>query len=55
MIALRQGKVDAVIIDDQPAKVFVSQHDDIKILDDPFELENYAMCVPRIRRSSPRP
>ena len=34
--ALKQGKVDCVIIDSQPAKVFVSKNDDLKILDDEF-------------------
>lgn len=45
VMALRQGKIDAVIIDDQPAKVFVAQNKDIVILDEPFEIENYAICV----------
>ncbi|MCL2033286.1 MAG: transporter substrate-binding domain-containing protein [Oscillospiraceae bacterium] len=45
VLALRQGKIDAVIIDDQPAKVFVSQNDDIMILEQPFEIESYAICI----------
>ena len=45
VMALQQGKVDAVVIDDQPAKVFAAQNDDIKILEEPFEVENYAICV----------
>lgn len=45
VMALRQGKIDAVIIDDQPAKVFASQNDDIKVLDEPFTVEEYAICV----------
>lgn len=45
VMALKQSKIDAVIIDDQPAKVFVSQNDDIKILEVPFAVENYAMCI----------
>lgn len=45
IMALRQGKVDAVIIDDQPAKVFASQNNDIKILTEPFAVEEYAICV----------
>lgn len=43
--ALQQGKIDAVVIDDQPAKVFASQNPDIKVLEDPFTVEDYAMCV----------
>lgn len=45
VLALRQGKIDAVIIDDQPAKVFVSQNNDIMILEQPFEIESYAICI----------
>ena len=43
--ALKQGKVDAVIIDNKPAKVFVSKNDDLKILDDPFVVEEYAIAL----------
>lgn len=43
--ALKQGKVDCVIIDNEPAKVFVEKNDDIKILDEPFVEEQYAMCL----------
>ncbi len=35
--ALKQGKIDAVIIDDQPAQTFVNQVKGLKILDEPFE------------------
>ena len=45
VMALQQGKVDAVIIDDQPAQVYVEQNSDITILPDPFEEEEYAICV----------
>ena len=43
--ALKQGKVDAVIIDNEPAKVFVSKNDDLMILDDPFTVEEYAIAM----------
>jgi polar amino acid transport system substrate-binding protein len=44
--ALKQGKIDAVVIDAQPAAVYVSQNADLKILDDEFtEEEEYALCV----------
>lgn len=43
--ALKQGKIDCVIIDSQPAQVFVSQNDDLKILDDTFEKEEYAIAI----------
>jgi len=43
--ALKTGKVDCVIIDEQPAKAFVEKNADLMILDDPFALEEYAVCV----------
>lgn len=43
--ALKQGKVDCVIIDNEPAKVFVSKNSDLQILSDPFADEDYAVAV----------
>lgn len=43
--ALKQGKVDAVLIDVEPAKVFVSNNDDLMILDDAFAVEEYAIAI----------
>lgn len=43
--ALKQGKADVVIIDEQPAKAFVEKNDDLKILPDAFADEEYAICV----------
>lgn len=43
--ALKQGKVDAVIIDNEPAKVFVSKNDDLRILEEEFAVEEYAIAV----------
>lgn len=43
--SLKQGKVDCVVIDSQPAKAFVEKNDDLKILDDTFESEEYAICI----------
>ena len=43
--ALKQGKVDAVIIDNEPAKVFVSKNDDLKILEEEFAVEEYAIAI----------
>ena len=45
VLALTQGKVDAVVIDNEPAKAFVAQNEGIKILDDPFADEDYAICI----------
>ena len=43
--ALSQGKIDAVIIDIEPAKVFVSQSEDIEILEEEFAVEEYAIAI----------
>ena len=43
--ALKQGKIDAVIIDAEPAKVFVEKNDDLEILDEPFAEEEYAIAM----------
>ena len=43
--ALKQHKVDCVIIDEQPALSFVAVNDDIKILEEEFAVETYALCV----------
>lgn len=43
--SLLTGKIDAVIIDEQPAKAFVSQNEGIKILDEKFTEEDYAAAI----------
>lgn len=43
--ALKQGKVDCVVIDEQPAKAFTERNRDLSILDDAFAVEDYAICV----------
>lgn len=43
--ALNQGKIDAVIVDREPAKVFVSDSDELKMIDKEFTLEEYAIGV----------
>ena len=43
--ALKTGKIDCVIIDQQPAEAFVEKNDDLKILSDTFDLEEYAICI----------
>ena len=43
--AMVQGKIDAVVIDVEPAKVFVSQTEGIKILDEALTVEEYAIAV----------
>ncbi len=43
--ALLTGKVDCVIIDNEPAKAFVAANEGLKILDTSYTEEEYAICV----------
>ena len=43
--ALQQSKVDAVVIDGEPAKQFVASAEGTKILDEPLTEEEYAIAV----------
>ena len=43
--ALSQGKIDAVVIDGEPAKTFVAETEGLKILDEAFTVEEYAIAV----------
>ena len=43
--ALINGQVDAVVIDNEPAKVFVQENPGLKILDTEFANEDYAIGV----------
>lgn len=43
--ALVTGKVDAVIIDNEPAKSFVAANEGLKILDTEYTVENYAIAI----------
>lgn len=45
VLALSQDKIDCVIIDSEPAKAFVAANKGLKILDEPFAEEEYAICV----------
>lgn len=45
VMALKQGKVDCVIIDEQPALQFTKVNPDLKVLEEEFALEEYAICV----------
>ena len=42
--ALIAGKVDCVIIDNEPAKAFVKANEGLKILDTAYAQEDYAIC-----------
>ncbi len=43
--ALKAGKVDAVIIDNEPAKSFVAANEGLKILDAEWAVEDYAIAI----------
>lgn len=45
VMALQQGKVDAVIIDNQPALSFVETSEGLKILDTEYAVEDYAAAI----------
>lgn len=42
--ALVSGKIDCVIIDNEPAKAFVQANEGLKILDTAYAEEDYAIC-----------
>ncbi len=42
--ALKAGKIDCVIIDNEPAKAFVKANEGLKILDTEYAVEEYAIC-----------
>lgn len=43
--ALIQGKIDAVVIDGEPAKAFVASNEGIKLCDDYLTVEEYAIAM----------
>ena len=43
--ALKQNKIDCVIIDKEPAKKFVEANEGLKILEEDFVTEVYAICI----------
>lgn len=43
--ALKTGKVDCVIIDNEPAKAYVDANEGLKILESTYAEEDYAICV----------
>ena len=45
VMALVNGQIDAVVIDNEPAKAFVAQNPGLKILDTEFAVEDYAIGV----------
>ena len=45
VLALVQGKIDAVLIDNEPAKAFVKQNEGLKIIDEKYTDEAYAFAT----------
>jgi len=45
--SLLTGRVDCVIIDNEPAKAFVAANPGLKILEQEFEVEDYAIAIRR--------
>ncbi|MEG1731396.1 MAG: transporter substrate-binding domain-containing protein, partial [Oscillospiraceae bacterium] len=45
IMALNSGKVDCVVIDNEPAKAFVAENKGLKILDTEYVTEDYAASV----------
>ena len=43
--ALKVGKINCVIIDEQPAKEYVKKNTELKILKEEFANEEYAICI----------
>ena len=45
VLALTQGKVDAVIIDNEPAKAYVAANEGLTILSTEYAVEDYAIAI----------
>ncbi|MCI8372071.1 MAG: ABC transporter permease subunit [Lachnospiraceae bacterium] len=43
--SLKNGKIDCVVIDEEPAKQFVKRNQDLSILEEEFVTEEYAICI----------
>lgn len=45
VLSLVQGKIDAVVIDNQPALAYVAANEGLMILETPYAIEDYAICI----------
>lgn len=43
--ALKNNKIDCIVIDKSPAEAFVSNNPELSILDENFAVEEYAICI----------
>jgi len=44
-VALIAGKIDCVIIDNEPAKAYVAANEGLKVLETSYAVEDYAACI----------
>lgn len=44
VMALMNGKIDCVVIDNEPAKAYVAANQGLKVLDTQYAVEDYAAC-----------
>lgn len=47
VVAMLAGNIDCVLIDNEPAKHFVSQNDQLRLLDTEYVVEDYAIALPK--------
>lgn len=45
VMALVSGKIDCVVIDNEPAKAYVAANEGLKVLDTEYAVEDYAACI----------
>ncbi len=43
--ALKLGRIDCIVLDENPAKKFVENNPELKILEEEFAVEEYAICI----------
>lgn len=43
--ALKNGKIDCVILDEQPSLAYTARNTELKILEEEFAVEEYAICI----------
>lgn len=48
--ALKQGKIDCVVIDSEPAKAFLEKNSELKTLEESLTSEEYAICVSKDKK-----
>lgn len=47
--ALKNGKIDCVILDEQPSIAYTEKNNELNILKEEFALEDYAICIDKSR------